>query len=163
MAEHGASLRELPLLPQVNLRAEPVDGLPTQPNTVGERAGASVLWLGPDEWLLVGEEGSGLTERGLRAELGEAALAVTDVSGQRTVLELRGPGARDVLEQGCSLDLHPRHFGPGQCAQALLARADVILWQTEADPPAYRLLVGCSFAPYLAAWLRDAMSEPALA
>ena len=60
---------------------------------------------------------------------------MTDVSAQRTTLELSAPGARDVLAQGCSLDLHPRAFGPGDCAQTLLARAAVILHQTELDPP----------------------------
>ena len=81
--------------------------------------------------------------------------SVVGLSANRTALELRGPHARDVLAAGCSLDLHPRAFGPGDCAQTLLARAAVILHQTEAEP-VYRILVRGSFAGYLADWLIDA-------
>ena len=48
-----------------------------------------------------------------------------EVSGQRTVLELAGPGALDVLITGCPLDLHPSVF-TGH-AQTLLAKTPVIL------------------------------------
>ena len=40
--------------------------------------------------------------------------SVVDVSANRTTLELSGPPAREVLEKGCPLDLHPRAFGPGR-------------------------------------------------
>ena len=63
-----------------------------------------------------------------------------------------------MLAKGCALDLHPRAFVPGRCAQTLLARAQVILEQLD-DEPAYRLLVRGSFAGYVATWLLDAMEE----
>ena len=81
-----------------------------------------------------------------------------DVSANRTTFELSAPWARDLLEKGMSIDLHPRVFGPGRCAQTLLARAQVILQQVD-DKPTYHVLVRGSFAPYLAAWLADAASE----
>jgi sarcosine oxidase subunit gamma len=83
---------------------------------------------------------------------------VTDVSAQRTTLELSAPRARDVLAKGCSLDLHPRAFGPGRCAQTDLGRANVVLHQVD-EGPTYELLVAGSLAAYLAAWLADAMEE----
>jgi sarcosine oxidase subunit gamma len=61
-----------------------------------------------------------------------------------------------VLAHGCALDLHPSVFPPGRCAQTLLARAQVILYRTEEQT--FRLLVRASYADYLRAWLRDAMS-----
>ena len=83
--------------------------------------------------------------------------AAVDLSANRTTLELRGPASRDVLAAGCALDLHPRAFRPGRCAQTLLARAQVVLEQVDAEP-AYRLLVRGSFAGYVATWLADAMA-----
>jgi sarcosine oxidase subunit gamma len=53
------------------------------------------------------------------------------------------------------IDLHPRAFGPGRCAQTLLARANVIVHQV-GDEPRYRLYARPSFVAYLAAWLNDA-------
>ena len=59
-------LRELPFLAQLDLRLDADDvaardavesvigALPIEPNTVHGGADAAVLWLGPDEWLVVG-------------------------------------------------------------------------------------------------------------
>ena len=136
-------LREVPLPQQIDLRVDPVDPaaqrigellgtpLPVVPNTGSD----AVLWLGPAEWLVFGA-----SERQLRAALGDTPGSVVDVSANRVVYELSGPDAREVLEQGCSIDLHPRAFGPGRCAQTMLARANVVLHQLD-DAPPYRLLV----------------------
>jgi sarcosine oxidase subunit gamma len=164
-------LREVPFLAQIDVRltasdqvaldaVESVVGpLPVDPNTFTGGPDGSVLWLGPDEWLLVGPpDGAAALESHLRSALGEAAarVAIVDVSANRTALELRGPNARAVLEGGCSIDLHPRAFGPGRCAQTLLARANVIVQQLT-DEPVYRIFVRPSFATYLATWLTDAL------
>jgi len=134
-----AVLREVELDAQVSLRGEP----PMAPNTIAGDA----LWLGPDEWLVLGG----------REQDSPDALAAVDVSANRVCLELAGPGAADVLSCGCALDLHPSVFPPGRCAQTLLARAQVILYRT--DEHTFRLLVRPSYADYLRAWLRDAMVD----
>ena len=138
-----AVLREVDVDAQVSVRGEPQPGFPTDPNTTG----GDVLWLGPDEWLVLGCR---------EADFPEAAAAV-DVSANRVVLELSGPDAADVLARGCSVDLHPSVFGAGRCAQTLLARAQVILVRDDVDR--FRILVRPSFADYLRAWLTDAI-EP---
>ena len=155
-------LREIALDHQVDLRVDPVDPaatrigellgtpLPVVPNTGSE----VVLWLGPDQWLVFGTP-----EEQLRAALGDTPGSVVDVSANRVVFELSGPGAREVLEQGCAIDLHPRAFGPGRCAQTMLARANVVLHKVDAAPT-YRILVRPSFAGYLRSWLRDAGAGP---
>ena len=61
-----------------------------------------------------------------------------------------GPRARDVLAKGCALDLHPRAFGTGRCAQTLLGRARSILEQLADEPLTYGMLVRNSFAAYVA-------------
>ena len=84
-------------------------------------------------------------------------VSIVDVSANRTTLELRGPRARELLEFGCPIDLHPRVFGPGRCAQTLLARANVLIWHVADEPEdTWRLFVRPSFAAYVAAWLADA-------
>ncbi|SNS70102.1 sarcosine oxidase subunit gamma [Asanoa hainanensis] len=107
-----------------------------------------------------GASGAGLAEA-IAAAIGAdgepIGLSAVDVSASRTVLELSGPQARDVLAHGCALDLHPRVFGPGSCARTNLAKAQVILHQTA--PATYRVFVGASFADYLARWLLDAAVE----
>ena len=164
-------LRELPFLAQLDLRLGPDEAahaavadaigtaLPTAPGTTARGPECAALWLGPDEWLVVGAPG---TEAQLGGRLGDALRgrfgAVVDVSANRTAVELAGLRARQVLEKGCSIDLHPRALGPGRCAQTMLARAQVILEQVTPEP-SYRLFVRASFAAYLAAWLIDAAME----
>ena len=148
-------VRELPFLAQVSVRTQtPGPSLPTEPNTVTGDASRAALWLGLDEWLVLGPPGS---EAALEAELRATGATVVDVSANRTTLELRGPRVRELLEFGCPIDLDPRVFGPGRCAQTLLARANALIWFVADDPePVYRLLVRPSFAAYVAAWLADA-------
>src|SRR3954454_16588182 len=165
-------LAELTPPGQINLRGRPYDPrfvrtvgavlgcvLPLSANTVTSAAEVTVLWLGPDEWLLVtnpGEE-TALVGR-LREALGDIHAAVTDVTGNRTRLRLSGPVARETLMKGCSLDLHPRSFRPGQCAQTLLARGGIILHQID-DAPTYDIYPRRSFSEYTWMWLSDAVAE----
>lgn len=133
-------------------------GLPAQPNTWRPAGAGRAVWLGPDEWLVTDDtvEPAELEAR-LRAVVGPAGGAVVDVSAQRTTIRLGGPHARDVLEKGCAVDLHPRAFPAGSCAQTTLGRAGVVLLALEGGE--YALLVRSSFAGYLAEWLLDAALE----
>ncbi|KUL20988.1 sarcosine oxidase subunit gamma [Streptomyces regalis] len=165
-------LAELPFLAQLNVRLD-VKGaaaeavglaldlqLPLQPNSVVRAGELTVLWLGPDEWLLVGPQGS---ERDLESRIREAAgdehVSVTDVSAQRTTLLVTGPRAQDLLAHGCPLDLHPRAFGSGRCAQTTLGRTQVVLVARDEPRAGFWVLVRSTFAGYLADWLLDAATE----
>ncbi len=169
----GVTLAACPARARLNLRLDPEDGgaleaagaalggtLPLAPNTATAAAdGWSILWLGPNEWLVCGPADDGAARAGaLEAALAGTHHAVTDVGAMYTTLTLAGANARTVLMKGCRLDLHPRAFAPGACAQTALARAQVILHQIGAEP-VYELTVRNSFAHYLASWLLDAMAE----
>jgi len=165
------SIREVSFVSQLNLRADPKDAvliqsfaavlgfaLPAVPNTVASREGRRALWLAPDEWLVVGPEGQqGVIEQELRNGLNGAFSSIVDVSANRTVLELRGAMARDLLTHGVAIDLDERSLGSGRCAQTMLAKAQVILERR--DDSAFVLYVRASFAHYVADWLLDALAE----
>lgn len=161
----GVQLAEVPFVNQVDLRLSadgPAAGavgkelgvtLPVEPNTVARAGDRTVLWLGPDEWLVLG----GCDESRLRAAAGTEPASIVDVSAHRTTIRVSGARSRDLLAHGCSLDLHPGRFPVGRCAQTMLAHAPVILVPLPGDE--YRLLVRASFARYLAEWLLDAAVE----
>lgn len=160
----AAGLAELPFRTQLTVRAEPGGAaaraleralgvaLPVRPGATGAGDGIAVLWMGPDEWLVVAEEGR------LAGELEVAGATVVDVSGQRTIVALGRDAARELLAKGCALDLHPRAFPPGACANTLVARTQATLVAREGEP-AFWILVRASFAAYLAEWLLDAAHE----
>jgi sarcosine oxidase subunit gamma len=171
-ADAGVTLRERPFLGCVNLRGNPEDARfvdavqgvlgvapPTEPNTVAENGDITVFWLAPTEWFV--RTGAG-GERDLITRLEEALsgqhVATNDVTGNFTTVELSGPHARDVLEKGCTLDLHPRAFASGQCAQTLLSHAGILIRPLE-DGQAFELVVRRSFADYTFVWLEDAALE----
>lgn len=162
-------LVEWPYLTMVSLRVDPqapvaqaiesVLGtqLPRTSGPVAEAGPHTVVWLGPDEWLVVSQTpATDLTEQ-LHAAVGDSHASIVDVSANRTVLELSGRAARGVLQKGCPVDLHPREFQPGIAVATTLARIPLLLWQ--AGPDTYRLLPRASFADYVARWLLDAMQE----
>jgi sarcosine oxidase, subunit gamma len=137
--------------------------LPGEPNTTAARGDLTALWLGPDAWLLTCPPGEVAAHIGsLREAVSDVHAAITDVSDGRVALRLGGPNARDVLAKGCPLDLHPRAFAAGRCAQSLLAKASVLLHLLDDDVrrgPVFDLYVARSFAHYLFAWLEDAGHE----
>ncbi|MFP5023301.1 sarcosine oxidase subunit gamma [Pseudonocardia phyllosphaerae] len=133
--------------------------LPVLPGTWTSTEDGEIAWLGPDEWLV--------TSRRARPHAGESTLrdlvaadggAAVDVTGQRVALRLRGRLARELLAFGCALDLHPRAFPAGRCAQTLLGQAHVLLVALGHGDD-YLIHVRCSFAGYLADWLLDAATE----
>jgi sarcosine oxidase subunit gamma len=164
-------IRELPFVTQINLRADPTDAclmqglaaalglaLPVIPNTVAFGVDRRALWLGPDEWLIVGPEGQQETlGRALRDGLADAFGSIVDVSANRTVVEIRGMRARHLLAHGVPIDLDERLLSPGRCAQTLLGKAQVII-ERSGDVPAFYVYVRSSFASYAAEWLLDASS-----
>lgn len=141
-----------------------VAALPTAASTAVDGADTTVIWFGPDEWLVTSTTRGGEDlEAQLREAVAEHDGAAVDVSAQRTTLRLRGAHARDVLAKGCSLDLHPSVFRPGAAAQTMLGLAAVVLIPLDDNATDYRILVRSSFARYLAEWLVDAAEEYAVA
>jgi len=151
---------------QINLRARgdaveraakwlSIPALTARNRFAATRAG-DCYWLGPEEWLVVGPPSlRAETLEALERAVGSDGAAV-DLSASRVLFELKGPKARDVLASCCALDLHPRAFGTGQCAQTLVAKARVLLSQTD-EAPTYRIFVRPSLVSYVVSWLSDAI------
>jgi sarcosine oxidase subunit gamma len=134
--------------------------LPTAPNTWVPTGTGRAVWLGPDEWLLTSTtEAPEDLEARVRAAVLPLGGSATDVSAQRIGLRLTGARVRDVLAKGCSIDLHPRVFGPGSSAQTALGQAGVVLLALSDTGDDHLVLVRSSFAGYLADWLLDAALE----
>jgi sarcosine oxidase subunit gamma len=112
-----------------------------------------VLWLGPDEWLVV----ENVTPTRISENPGRSRISLTDVSHGRAALRLRGPHARDALVKGCSIDLDPRVFPAGRCAQTALGRISVILDHVEHD--VFDVYCSRSYAGSFWHWITEASAE----
>lgn len=170
---HGVALAERPYRTVITLRGDAGDtafaaavaetfgaALPGAVGEVsGEPDGRQALRLGPDEWWLTdaADDAGPLVEALERALAGRFA-SVVDTSDNWFAFEVSGPRTLDLLAKACPLDLHPSAFGPGRCAQSLLAKAPVTLQQLDASPR-FRLHLRRSFADYAWRWLSDAGRE----
>ncbi|MFX1820527.1 sarcosine oxidase subunit gamma family protein [Pseudarthrobacter sp. CC4] len=168
-----AEISEVSFLTMVGLRvsrdsdagqriASVTGGLPAACGGVAGTGDTSVLWLGPQEFLVVApreahESLGGSLIQALREALGDGEGQVVDLSANRTTFELTGPRARAVLEKGCSLDLHPRVLKAGTALSTEVGNIPVVLWKT--GEQSYRIFPRASFADFLGRWLLDAMRE----
>jgi len=167
----GLCIRELPPSAKLLLQARgnpeaigravyPVLGfdLPARPNT-SVTGNPAVLWMGPRKWLIILDSPNG---RELQHQLETAMFGipnlVSDLSDARVGIEASGAMARTVLARVCALDLDSCSFGPGQCAQSLLARVPLLLHQVD-EAPTYHLYLDRSLATYAWEWLSDAAGE----
>lgn len=112
-----------------------------------------VVWLAPGERLLMPTQPF---ELGGLDRACSGAHHIVDVGPGRVSFDVRGPKARELIGRGCSLDLHPRVFGPQSAARTLMAQAPVLLLQTEAQP-AFEIVVDRSYGPHLAEFLRRSL------
>lgn len=120
-----------------------------------------VLWLGPDEWLVLDTgPGPSAREQDLRDALSGSG-AVTEQSGQRTQIRITGDPA-GLLAKGMALDLRPEVFPEGTVMQSHLAQAVVTVLSRRDDDgsPQVELLVRSTFARYVVDWLLDAAADP---
>jgi sarcosine oxidase subunit gamma len=167
--ERAVRLLEWPFLAMVNIRVEPGSdtarriegalgtGLPEKCGDVTGEDAHSVLWLGPDEWLVVSHAAPESLAASLQSAAVDGRAQIVDVSANRTVVEVSGRAAREVLEKGCPTDLHARAFTDNTAITTSLARVPVLLWKIDAHT--FRVMPRASLAQYVAAWLLDAALE----
>jgi sarcosine oxidase, subunit gamma len=126
------------------------------PSFASRAAGARLLALGPEEWLMVCDSVDGPSLHAAVADLARTqGMAAVDLSHGMICLRVGGTAVRDVLSMGCGLDLHTRSFPAGNCTRTRLAQLAVVIECTHPEPR-YELYVGTSHAAYLEGWLRDA-------
>lgn len=126
--------------------------LPVRPLTSIVEGARAVLWLGPDEWLLLAEPGTPAPE----AE----GLAAIDISHRHLGFTLEGPGAAAALNEGCPLDLDAAAFPPGACTRTLFGKIEIILWRRGAE--SFEIEVARSFAEPLRSLLQATLRDFAL-
>ncbi len=117
---------------------------------------AGLLWNGPNQFLLVSENRLPEAVCGILAEQLKASDATwVDLSHARTVFELSGPHARDILAKGCPLDVDSLH--PGASTPTVLAHFNILL-HCQA-PQSFQIFVFRSFGYDCMTWLAHAAHE----
>ena len=123
--EHsGITFMELAFVKKINIRGSPSDNsfmslsgkileavLPIKPNTYTNNGKIRILWLGPNEWLIVDEnpnENNELISKLENIDNREES-SITDISDNRTVIRIAGKKLFTLLSKFLVLDLDNDH------------------------------------------------------
>jgi sarcosine oxidase subunit gamma len=127
----------------------------------------ATLWLGPDEYLLLGgidgpqvaahEPQAAEAAGALELALADLPHALVNISHRQFALEVSGPHAATILSGACPLDLDLSEFPAGMCTRTVFAKADIVLWRTQEN--AFHVEVWRSFAGYVTGLLREIAVE----
>ncbi|MCP4935722.1 MAG: hypothetical protein GY927_16320 [bacterium] len=156
------SLQMLPTTGKLALRGNPIDSSFTRPvtkllgvelpiiaNTVVTSRIGTVIWRGPDEWMIelpLGQVETFAAE--LEMALEGQHISIVDLTDAYSVLRLSGQGARHVLSSGCPINLNENDFGADQCAQSHYLKAGIMLRFVD-ETPAFDVFVRRSETEYL--------------
>ncbi len=135
----GIKFQELSFVNKINLRIDPNNNfhisacgkvleaiLPTKPNTYIENEKVKIIWLSPDEWLIINKKQQNLL-RDLENTLGSKDSSVTDISENRTIIQISGNKIYKLLSKFLSLDLEEHLSSKSVCAQTLFVKVPVLL------------------------------------
>lgn len=117
-------------------------------------AGGGVLWMSPDEVLLMvryGDVQGTITQ--LNRDLEKSHILVADVSDARAVFRVEGIHAAQVLARLCPVDFHPDSFGIATMRRTRLAQVAAAVWR---DGTGFDVVCFRSVADYADAILRRA-------
>ena len=161
-------IEELPFVKKINLRLDPNDKdcvsscseilgtmLPTKANTYSTNAiNEKVIWLGPDEWLIVSDDDDAFLK--LLNEIGDLEASLTDVSENRTIIRISGKYIYDLLSKFLVLDLEKNLSTDSSCAQTLFVKVPVLLVKNHHDgTPEIDIFANRSHANYIYSLLVD--------
>jgi sarcosine oxidase subunit gamma len=119
----------------------------------------ATLWLGPDEYLLLGadEASEDAVAAALETALNGVPHALVNISHRQFALEVNGPHAATILSGACPLDLDLAAFPVSMCTRTVLSKADIVLWRTRED--AFHVEAWRSFSGYVTGLLSEIAAE----
>lgn len=116
--------------------------------------GRAIFSIGPRRWLLIT---AARFDHGAPPLWPEDTGAIISQTQGRVLVLLAGPGSRNVLAKGTSLDVRPEEFAVGQCAVTAFAHVAVAVVRAGED--AYLLTVPRSYAHWLWDWIAFSARE----
>ena len=138
--------------------------LPTKANTSSRNDKFTAVWLSPDEWMIFSNDkidentNNYETAKLLDKNISKTNLgAVTDVTDQFVMINLKGDKIYDLFETGSPFNFNLFKTKKGSVAQTILAKIDVIIHNQ--DKSEVNLFVRRSFSQHLFSWMNDSASR----
>ena len=138
--------------------------LPVENNTSTQSQKLSALWLSPDEWMIFTNDT--VNKNSNYNEIEELLIknisnlnlgAVTDVTDQFVMINLKGDKAYSLFQTGSPFNFNEFKNKKGAVTQTILAKIDVIIHNQDKND--VNLFVRRSFSEHLFSWMTDAASR----
>lgn len=164
----GTSIRKAAPLSRFSLRGRPEAqkaagealgfDLPQSPLSAAAKDRTAAVWLGPDEWLVLGPEADGEPlQNALSEKIGDTPHALVDISHRQDAIIVAGGRAEWLLNSGIPIDLHVNAFPVGTVTRTVFHKAPIMLWRTGADT--FVVEGWISFMDYVSGLLCEAARE----
>jgi len=114
-----------------------------------------ILWNGPNTWLVMSKKESIL--KIIEENCKNQDFAVTDISHSRSVIQIKGIQAKEVLKKGCPININD--FEKNGCVGSVFNGITITLDYVDSEPQTFNLISLRSFGESLYHHITDASLE----
>ena len=122
---------------------------------VNSNKDSRVLWFGPKNWLFVSNKKDLL--KNIQNHFDQKEFAITDLSHSRTIIEIEGKNAKELLKKGCPFNFN--EIKKDVCVNSLFNGITITIDMLNDDPRKIRLFALRSFGESLYNSITDASLE----
>jgi sarcosine oxidase subunit gamma len=142
---------------KVQLNTLQIDGLEffLQNSKVSSNKETRILWSAPNTWLIISRK-ENIIET-IKETCKSENFAITDISHSRTVIQIKGLQAKEILKKGCPLNFH--EFKKNNCAGTIFHGITIVVDFVDATPDTFNLLTLRSFGESFYHHITDAALE----
>ncbi len=128
---------------KININDMKIEGLqiPTQNSKINSNKETRILWSAPRTWIILSNK-ENLSET-IQKNFKETDFAITDISHSRTVIQIQGDQAKEILKKGSPINFN--EFGVNQCAGTVFHGITIIIDSISNEPDTFNLLALRSF------------------
>ena len=163
---NGIDFEELPNIPKINLRGSSNDNdfmkdvviilntpLPIEVNTSVANNELKIIWLGPNEWLIqfnIENQFQDIYSK-LHSTLNPQETALTDVTENRTIINLKGKNLYKLLSKFMVINIHEVMEKEYSVAQTIFSKIPILIVRNHKDKeePSIDIHVNRSHTSYL--------------
>ena len=129
--------------------------LSSKPLSVENNENTRILWNGPRNWLVITTQKEVFSEIDNKFEEGD--FAVTDISHSKSIIELEGDDAKEVLKKGCPFNFNELY--KNNCLNSTFNGMSIIVDMINDKPDTFRIFALRSFGESLYHSITDSSLE----
>ena len=127
----------------------------SKPLSVENNENTRILWNGPRNWLVITTQKEVFFEIDKKFEEGD--FAVTDISHSKSIIELEGDNAKEVLKKGCPFNFN--ELNKNNCLNSTFNGMSIIVDMINDEPDTFRIFGLRSFGESLYHSITDSSLE----